>query len=291
MKPHTLILSGLLGLGLTWGASPAEAQSLTVNLADLIAGRGPTFTPAPGHPYNDPYRADRPAYPYGPQSYGQQGYAQQGYGQQGYGQQPYTPPVYNRPSLPEEQYYGGYPPQSGFGQPTYRDSYRPPFSGPVPSPTLAPGYAPSPGLYLPGSAVSPQLVSLADQLVGQVDGFVQVFSTTARQVPEGEQFLADAQALAHRRAASGSSRPAASRPSSSRRSCRGSRGPGSGFSSGPSASPGVEPGRTSSRSPSWATRSRRCDRLSPEEVGLRPETIALNRTALAAHLSCEGCLR
>jgi hypothetical protein len=38
-------------------------------------------------------------------------------------------------------------------------------------------------------------MSLADTLAWQVDGFLQAFATTAREVPEGEQFLVDAQAL------------------------------------------------------------------------------------------------
>ena len=200
MRPHiSLSLLGLLALGLGWGSPPAAAQY--PNLPDPFAGRG---SYAPSQPFGDPYHADRPAYRYGPQGYGQpygpQGYGQphghEGYGQshvpQGYGQ-PYAPQGYSRPSLPEEPPYGGYPPQAGYGPPAYRESYRPAFPGPAPG--AIPGYGTAPAPRPPAYGGSPQLVGLADSLAGQVDGFLQAFTATARDVPEGEQFLADAQAL------------------------------------------------------------------------------------------------
>jgi hypothetical protein len=39
-------------------------------------------------------------------------------------------------------------------------------------------------------------VGLADTLAGQVDGFLQAFTTMSRDVPEAEQFVADARVLA-----------------------------------------------------------------------------------------------
>ncbi|QDV38299.1 hypothetical protein [Tautonia plasticadhaerens] len=194
MKSLALIGPGLLALGIAWGASPAEAQSLTINLADLLAGRGPVVSPGPGSPYGDPYRADRPTYPYGNQGYGQP-YGDpyradrlvSPYGPPQYGPPQYGPYGYNRPALPEEPPYGFGPAAPGYGPPTeYRDSYRPPFPGP--GPAGFPGYGPAPG----GSA---QLASLADTLAGQADSFLQAFAATARDVPEGEQFVADAQDL------------------------------------------------------------------------------------------------
>jgi hypothetical protein len=59
----------------------------------------------------------------------------------------------------------------------------------------------------------PILAGLADTLSGQVEGFLQAFVATARDVPEGEGFVADAQALGEandrfRRMASGGVPPA-----------------------------------------------------------------------------------
>ena len=186
MTPNTLMPLGLLTLGLAWGASPAVAQY------PRYAGPDPYAPPAASYPYSDPYRADRPAYPYGPRRYGQPDgdpyradLPAYPYGPREYGQR-YDPGGYRRPALPEEPPYGIAPPRAGYGPRTYRDSYRPPF--PEPRPDAFPGYGPA-------SGGSPQLMSLADSLAGQVDGFLQAFTATARDVPEGEQFLADAQAL------------------------------------------------------------------------------------------------
>lgn len=217
MKSHVLMRSGLLALGLAWAGTPAEAQSLTINLADLLAGRGPVISPGPGLPYADPYGADRPTYPYGTQGYGQPyvdpygadrlaspygpppfgqqpqygqppQYGPPQYGPPQYGQQPYGSLGYNRPALPEDPPYGYGPGAPGYGPPIeYRDSYRPPFPGP--GPDVLPGYGAPPG-------GSPRLLGLADTLAGQVDGFLQAFTATARDVPEGERFVADAQVLA-----------------------------------------------------------------------------------------------
>jgi hypothetical protein len=64
---------------------------------------------------------------------------------------------------------------------TYRESYRPSYDAYRPAPVYGP---------------SRRVMGLADDLQGQVNSFVQDFSRTAHVVPEGEQFLAEAQILA-----------------------------------------------------------------------------------------------
>jgi hypothetical protein len=126
---------------------------------DPNAGRG--YAAPDGRSYGDPY--------------GARGYVDPNAGR-GYGV-PYAP------SVPPPSYGGGYPPPGSYPSGPYneprRDVYRPVFPEPQPR-----GYGPS-----------PQVLALTDQLVGQVDAFFQVFSPTAGVVPEGRQFLADAQQL------------------------------------------------------------------------------------------------
>jgi hypothetical protein len=160
MKPSTL-KTAFVGL-----------LSLAMGTPSILAQTG--YDPAPAYPVN-PYAG---GYQPGPSADYPSGY--------------YPPrDPYGRPSVPPPNPYGrGYPGRPSAPYQDYRRDYYPPAR---PDPDAYGGYQTRPyGGYRPGPS---PVVGLADQLVQQADNFLQGFAPTAKKVPEGDQFLADASAL------------------------------------------------------------------------------------------------
>jgi len=138
---------------------------------------------------------------------------------------PYGGGYGNPPTQPANPYNGGYPANPSGLYPGNRGPYPPPSPDPYrlggyPGSTFDPygaGNAPAgphvyqreyyppatadPGAYgnspIPPAFAAPipgpsPVAALADQLVAQADGFLQTFAPTARVVPRGDEFLADA---------------------------------------------------------------------------------------------------
>jgi hypothetical protein len=201
-----------------WHSSPigtlAGVLALGMSLPSAFAQNGyQPVAPNPGAIYNDPSTfsyggynlpslpnergyGSFPVQPYSPYAANPQA----GPYPNGYRTNP-APPVnpygggYSvNPSVPYPGGYGPYqnPPVNPYnpgGYQGYQSNYAPPGTPPpgsygaYPAPLVNPYPGPSP------------VVALADQLVQQADGFLQAFAPTARVVPEGQQFLAEATAL------------------------------------------------------------------------------------------------
>jgi len=172
----------------TSGYNRYPSTSPVVPYAGGLNGNYPSASPYPGNYGGSIAQPSNPyAQPY-PGNYG------------GYGAQPSNPPVQTY-----QRGYGGYTPQlsipSGVGYPANASApYPGTLNGPYPPAVSQPGafgsgpVQPYVGYSAPNPGVS-SVVALADQLTGQADAFLQGFVPTARIVPEGQQFIAEASAV------------------------------------------------------------------------------------------------
>jgi hypothetical protein len=138
--------------------------------------------------------------------------AQDGYGPAPRGYYRPAPAPSGYPTYPAYPEAGGYQPSPSADYPSSYYPSRDPYAGsygtpPVPPPSpYGGGYqvyqrgysqpvAPDLGAYGGYQPGPSPVVGLADQLVQQADTFLRGFAPTARVVPQGGQFLADASAL------------------------------------------------------------------------------------------------
>jgi len=94
---------------------------------------------------------------------------------------------------PSSPYVGGYPADPSSPYQVYQRGYST-LAGPQPGVSSNAPLQAYGGYSAPVPTVSP-VVALTDQLIAQADGFLQAFLPTARVVPEGRQFVADAVAV------------------------------------------------------------------------------------------------
>jgi len=164
--------------------------SLGMGTPSILAQDGYGLAPR-GYYQPDPAPSGYPTYPTYPQAGGYQPGPSADYPSSYYpSRDPYAD-GYGRPSVPPQSpYRGGYPARPSAPNQVYQRGYSQPVA---PDPGAYGDYQNRPyGGYQPGPS---PVVGLADQLVQQADTFLRGFAPTARAVPQGAQFLADASAL------------------------------------------------------------------------------------------------
>jgi hypothetical protein len=180
MKPPFLkvALVGVLSLGM--GTPSILAQD---GYGPAPRGYYRPTTPSPAYPAYP----DAGGYPSSPYRGGYQPGPSADYPSNPGSYYPSRDPYGNPPVPPQSPYGGGYPARPSAPNQVYQRGYSQPVA---PDPGV---YGDQPyGGYQPGPS---PVVGLADQLVQQADTFLRGFAPTARAVPQGAQFLADASAL------------------------------------------------------------------------------------------------